>query len=79
MVIYDFTGISSLDGFKKYKTEQRVIWDNVVPKYAQNLICEIEQKELENNNYNHLINYRIIKTAISINNLFQKFRNRILY
>lgn len=76
MVIYDFTGISSLDNFKEYKIEQRKIWDMIVPKIVNQLIDENEKLELDIARYQHLVHYKLVKAAIDINAKLQVLRSK---
>ncbi|QMU27563.1 glycosyltransferase family 2 protein [Adhaeribacter radiodurans] len=67
IVNYDFSGISSSDNFEKYKQEKLLIWQSLVPDVVNELINE-------NDKYKNLIEFKIIKAAILLNDKYQYFK-----
>lgn len=75
MVIYDLTGMSAEDGFKQYRFEQGLIWESKIPKYVQITVEENEILLQQNKYYKNLVQYKVLKIAIALNNFYYKIRN----
>ncbi|WP_158993216.1 glycosyltransferase family 2 protein [Mucilaginibacter sp. L196] len=67
-IIYDFNGQSTTNRVV-YLAEMNLIWEKLVPKYAQKLTSIV-------NDFKLLTGYKIVKTAINLNSKIQKLRNK---
>jgi glycosyltransferase involved in cell wall biosynthesis len=75
LVRYDFSGLSSLDGYKSYKLEQLIIWNSLVPDDLKEVIHENEMLNATVKELNRKLSYGILKLASDLNFYFQKFKS----
>ena len=69
MVDYDLGGISS-KSYAAYTKERTDIWKNVVPAYIRQIITE-------NENYEQIAQYKIVRVALSIRNFYHRVRGLV--
>ncbi|QNE38417.1 glycosyltransferase [Hymenobacter sp. NBH84] len=71
LVDYDFTGLSAVDGYKKYKNEQFAIWDQLVPGYVRSIVNENEALSVQDRHYRKILDYKIVSVAVRLNARYQ--------
>ena len=78
LIVYDFSGASAKDDFKHYRQEQDKIWNILVPQYIKIIMQENRRLITDTYNLNSIVEARIVKASIKINNKLKNIRNFLL-
>lgn len=73
LIDYDMTGSSNVSK-DIYLKEKRDIWNDLVPLFVQRILKDNKKLTIKNEQYKHIISYKLVNYAIRLNNLYQKFK-----